>query len=220
MRSLVDTAVRLGRLVPSNNQRRLVCFDIGGVLVRITLEIDRAAERVGVPGVKGKGSFENYPSYKGYQTGQLTTESYLEGFSRDLGLSAEETRRVHNGLVIGPYAGTEELVRELNDAGILTACLSNTNELHWLHMFDEGEIPALQHLTFRVASHLVGEEKPNAPFYRNLETLAGVTSQEILFFDDVPLNVEAASALGWEAMVIDPSGDPAEQMRQKLTQWI
>ena len=37
-------------------------------------------------------------------------------------------------------------------------------------------------------------------------------ADEVLFFDDLAENIDAARSLGWRAEQIDPSGDTAEQV--------
>jgi FMN phosphatase YigB (HAD superfamily) len=50
-----------------------------------------------------------------------------------------------------------------------------------------------------------------------VNTSTGFSGSELVFFDDTPVNVSAAIELGWQAFVIDPFGDPVQQMRELLS---
>jgi putative hydrolase of the HAD superfamily len=198
-----------------NDSVKVVCFDIGGVLARITLDIEQASRVAGVSPILDKGLFSDYPFYLEYQRGALDCNTYLESFSSVLGRDVADALAIHNGLVVGPYPGTWELVRELNSKGVTTACLSNTNALHWEYM-TTGAIPALAELRYLLASHVIGLEKPNLAFYRHFETVVEVTPADVVFFDDVEANVLGAREAGWRSELIDPLGDPARQIRGHL----
>ena len=58
--------------------------------------------------------------------------------------------------------------------------------------------------------------KPDAAIFGAVEDATGRRGDEILFFDDLPANVEGARAHGWRAVLIDPDGDPAAQVLTAL----
>jgi HAD superfamily hydrolase (TIGR01509 family) len=78
--------------------------------------------------------------------------------------------------------------------------LSNTNELHALH-FRRQFADTLGHFDALVLSHEVGLRKPCADIYAHCHTIAGSTPRQCLFIDDLPANVEAARACGWQGIV-------------------
>jgi FMN phosphatase YigB (HAD superfamily) len=49
-----------------------------------------------------------------------------------------------------------------------------------------------------------------------VERATGHGPEEILFFDDLPENIDGARAAGWRAVLIDPDGDPAAQVMTAL----
>jgi FMN phosphatase YigB (HAD superfamily) len=76
---------------------------------------------------------------------------------------------------------------------------SNTNRIHWefLCAASEGRLRALEaHL-----SHELGLQKPEREAYDLVAARAGLAPETILFFDDLPANVEAARQAGWRAEV-------------------
>src|SRR5688500_12382068 len=113
---------------------RLVCFDLGGVLVRIARNWVDACERAGVslatddPAAWGK----HQQLLLRYETGELDESGYLRELPDCLpGVSVESVNRAFDAWLLGLYPGADELIAELKRRGIRTACLSNTNERHW-----------------------------------------------------------------------------------------
>jgi putative hydrolase of the HAD superfamily len=78
--------------------------------------------------------------------------------------------------------------------------LSNTNELHARH-FGRQFAEALAHFDGLVFSHEVGARKPAPAVFAHAQRLAGCAPQECLFIDDLPANVAAARAFGWQGLV-------------------
>src|SRR5690606_16318550 len=112
------------------------------------------------------------------------------------------------------YDGAVELVAELTGHGRLTtALLSNTNARHWTRREQFTAAGMLEH---QFASHEHKLAKPDVEFYRVLEKAVGANGEQVVFFDDLESNVEAARALGWQAVRIDPAGDTVAQVRGAL----
>lgn len=201
---------------------QVVCFDVGGVLIRITQRWREAASYAGVSIREDIGSdvwLWNAPFFDAYQTGELTDDAYLDELAAYLGgISVEDSRRVHNHIMIEPYPGVEQIVTALNDAGYVTACLSNTNEPHWFDMFNSGRFPANEGLQIQLASHRMGLQKPDLQIFRKFEELAGASGNEIVFFDDSEPNVQAVRQLGWQATLIDPHEETAPQIIAGLSE--
>jgi FMN phosphatase YigB (HAD superfamily) len=63
---------------------------------------------------------------------------------------------------------------------------------------------------------LLGLAKPDPEIYRALQQDAEVAPERILFFDDLPENVNAARDLGWRAVLVDPARETAPQIRTAL----
>jgi len=110
-----------------------------------------------------------------------------------------------------------ELLRELAQAGVPLGCLSNTCAHHWEYMTTRTDLfPSLQLLTHRHGSHHLGEMKPDPLIYRRYEQLTGRGPDEIVFFDDLEVNVQGAKACGWTAFQITRDREPADQIREAL----
>ena len=98
----------------------------------------------------------------------------------------------------------------LKQHGLLTAILSNIGdavlasverEFDWIHRFDA-----------RVWSYQLGIAKPDPAIYRHTLAELGVLPEETLFIDDKRANVEAARALGIQAIEFSS----VERLRQDL----
>ena len=202
---------------------QLVCFDLGRVLVRIC---DDWLHACAVAGVRAP-SVGPDPVARARLHG-LVCRVEVADFDHDafcreagpvLGLSTTEVSSIWDAYTRGPYPGAVELLDDLNAAGVRTACLSNTNDNHWRLMSDPASHTyfPFDRLTHAFASHLVRLRKPDAAVYAHVEQTAGVPGESIVFFDDLPENVAAAKARGWNAYAVDPTADnPLPQIRRWL----
>lgn len=200
------------------SHRFLVCFDLGGVLAQIRRTWQACAEAAGVATrLRADEVYEmvDFPLFDVYQMGRIGNVEYLSELGTYLGVSPDDARKVHDAILIGPYPGTHELVRELKQNGVATACLSNTNAIHWETLNSE-VFPAIRDLDYKVVSHTINLVKPEPALFRLFDTDTQMSPQFVAFFDDHEGNVEAAQEHGWRAVLVDHQGDPAGQMREAL----
>ena len=160
-------------------------------------------------------------------TGRLSEQEWAERLESALGklYLAEELVRIHQAILQREYDGALDLVEGLNEAGLSTACLSNTCDAHWVRLLHRDgatqrsgppEYPSLLRLQHPHASHLLGVAKPDLAIYRAFEKSTGFIGARILFFDDRIDNVEAARSLGWRAERVDPKTETVPQIRRLL----
>lgn len=196
---------------------RVACFDLGGVLVRITLDIAEAAQRAGVSTKSVSDSFLDYPPFIEFQAGRLSQDVYLTELGEMLECCSSDALAVHNHILVEPYPGTLELIETLEADGVICGCLSNTNAPHWKEMREGTRFPNVSRLIVAVASHEHRMEKPDAAIFERFREFAGSPPPgEIAFFDDTAVNVQAARQLGWHAHLIDPRQDPVTQIQIAL----
>jgi len=184
---------------------KVVCFDLGGVVVRIDMQSSRRELS------------------DGYQLGRIDCDGYYRLISESSGglYEPHEVEAVHRAWVFEAYPGVDALIERLNTIdGLRTACLSNTNHSHWQDLLrtDGGRpaVPAIQLLDTKLVSHELDAVKPDERIYRLAEERFGASGSEIVFFDDLIENVEGAQRCGWIAEQVDHSGDPASQIRSHL----
>jgi HAD superfamily hydrolase (TIGR01509 family) len=92
--------------------------------------------------------------------------------------------------------------------------LSNTNELHALH-FRRQFADTLAHFDALVLSHEVGLRKPCADIYARCCKLGDCAPEGCLFIDDLPANIEAARACGWQGIVYHRGLDLRRELQRK-----
>lgn len=211
---------------------RCVCFDWGGVILRICRGFEEGVARAGLDLRAGTDAptlkQQRHELAHEYQIGNLGRDEFLARISRAMNgvYSPAEFERIHDAWLIEEYPGVAGLVDDLlRTPGVETAMLSNTNELHWSRQSPQPRVPHLPHfptagrLKHRHASHLLRLAKPDETIYRAFERETGFEPASILFFDDLADNVAAARACGWRSEQIDHTGDTAQQMRAHLARY-
>ncbi len=199
----------------------LVCFDWGGVILRICRGF---AEGVAAAGLDLRPEADDADMYHvrreasmRYQVGAIDEGAFFAEVAATMrgAYSPDEIALVHDAWLLGEYPGADALVRDLHDAGrVQTGMLSNTNARHWARR--ERDFPTASTLHHQHASHEIGHAKPDGRIYEAFVREVGVAPASILFFDDLEENIEAARAAGWNAVRIDHEGDTAAQMRAEL----
>jgi FMN phosphatase YigB (HAD superfamily) len=210
---------------------RWVVFDIGGVLARIRANWYDCAVAAGLePDRKlREGGMNAFPLFDPFQKGTASQDRYIAELSQLLECDLEKAALAHNEILVEPFRGTEQIVDALNEQEIGTACLSNTNEMHWRILDDPELYPNIAKLQLKVVSHLVGALKPSPEIYADFERLAGSRMEnereseepepvEIVYFEDHPDYVQAAIERGWDAVLIKQFIHPEDQIRSALTE--
>lgn len=209
---------------------KVVCFDLGGVLIRICRSWAEACALAGLRTAPGApespelpGSSEPWVDERRslvdrYQRGELPCDAYFAALAAVTGghYSASEVEAIHRVWLVEEYPGVGTLLDRIRAAGRRTACLSNTNVSHWRRMCTadaDAEFPSLAKLDIKLASHELGSLKPDPEIYARAADEFGVRSGEILFFDDLASNVEGARRAGWMAHEIDPLRETASQLQ-------
>jgi putative hydrolase of the HAD superfamily len=207
---------------------RLVCFDWGGVILRICRDFAEACAAAGLDVRPGAEGGEHAPSrreiVRAHQEGRLEFDEYTRRISAAFGgaYSPGEIARIHDAWLLHEYEGVSTLIDDLHAAThIRTALLSNTNQRHLLRglCHEEGgcgDFPTAHRVHHRLYSNREKCSKPGSEFYRALHARADVQPHQVLFFDDLEENIAAARGLGWHGVRVDPHGDTATQMRAVL----
>jgi putative hydrolase of the HAD superfamily len=138
-----------------------------------------------------------------YDEGKLTGLAFWQKLVRDAGLalSAEKVEELNQWdarLWTTENPAMLDWQLELKQRGLLTAILSNMGdnvlasverEFAWIHRFDV--------LVWSFQLHMA---KPDPAIYRHVIKQLGVQPEEALFLDDKLVNIEAAWALGIQAI--------------------
>lgn len=204
---------------------RMVVFDIGGVLVRIAPWAEaHAACGFGQTQLPPLDDFLPRLSLlnQAYDRGELEPDDYDARVAVASGgrYLPHEVRQVHAAVCTTEFPGLHAVFDEVEGAGREIGILSNTNVLHWRRLsglHDGGaEYPLVRRAAHAHASFLLKCAKPDPRIYDAFARATAARSSEILFFDDLERNVEAARAAGWRAERVDPTALVAPQLRAAL----
>jgi HAD superfamily hydrolase (TIGR01509 family) len=172
----------------------VIALDIGGVLIE-NAGYDALKKLVGRPmsDQDVRSLWIESEAVRRYETGQIDRAHFGLEVVQELGLDLlpEDFLARFATWPGGFYPGAEDLITTLR-RDYRCGCLSNSNEMHWRAVFD-------QIFDFSISSHRCGVAKPSAEIYSVLEETAGVARQEIYFFDDSQINVDAANQFGMHA---------------------
>ncbi|MCA9274391.1 MAG: HAD-IA family hydrolase [Phycisphaerales bacterium] len=203
---------------------RLVCFDWGGVILKICRSWEEGCKAAGIKAPSKKIAAKCLAKQDAlaprFQTGQMSDKAFFRAIAKESEEhhTIEDIAAVHHAWLLEEYKGMSELIEELNGfADLSTALFSNTNAAHWARM--ETDFPIAGLIEHKHASHLFGLAKPDEKAFAAFERRVGAAGQQILFFDDTAENVEGARAFGWVAEQIDHKGDPAKQIAKLLEKY-
>jgi putative hydrolase of the HAD superfamily len=199
---------------------RLVCFDLGGVLVRICRSWAEGCAAAGLDVRDGNPQSESHDQEvrqlaNQLDSGRIDFATWTQQLSAAMRgrYSPQEIAAVHHAWLLDEYRGVGTIIDRLHEAGLRTAALSNTDARHWARM---DQFPAVVKLGHRLASFQLKLHKPDPSIYRAAEARLGHSGTAILFFDDRPENVEAARQVGWLAELIDPLVPTDRQIERAL----
>jgi HAD superfamily hydrolase (TIGR01509 family) len=134
-----------------------------------------------------------------FEEGQISQDEYFRKCFRD-GRQVDGEALLHR--VMDSYAwldGMEDLLAELHCRGYDIHVMSNYPV--WYQMI-ERRLRLSRFLSWSFVSCLTGLRKPDAKAYLSAMQSLGVTPKECLLVDDRPLNVEAARAVGMDAILM------------------
>ena len=190
-------------------------FDLGGVLVEI--EFDRALRTwapyssLSIEELRQTFSFDL--QYERHERGEISAAEYFDHLASSLKLSASRTE-IENGwnsVFVGELSETRMMVEAVRGA-LPCYAFTNTNATHmaaWSALF-----PEVARAFDRVfASHEIGLRKPERIAFEHICQVIGVAAPSIVFFDDLPENVHAASEAGLQAVLVRSPEDVRRALR-------
>lgn len=214
----------------SSGAIELVCFDVGGVLVRHCRTWAEGCRAAALPLHAVAETPELVARRRVlsrlHTTGKIDGPGFCQAVSELLGgaYTPRDVACIHHAWLGTEYDGVHAVIERLVGAGrVRTAALSNTNHEHWVRFDPPGatsaarEFPTVGLLDRRFASHLLGAAKPDPEIYALFERAVGLTGASILFLDDLHENIEAARARGWVGEVIDHTTETAVQIERALS---
>jgi glucose-1-phosphatase len=197
---------------------RAVIFDLGKVLLHFDFQrgYRALAERCphaacDIPARIGANLVEKF------ETGRISSREFFAQFSRQIELSAgyDEFCEIWNGIF------TETLIPEAMLEGLASRyrllLLSNTNAIHFEMI--RRTYPMLRHFHHLVLSYEVGAAKPHPEIFEEAVRRAGCRPEECFYTDDVPKFVDAARALGIDAVQFHSCPQLVQELTARGITW-
>jgi len=201
----------------------VVCFDLGGVLLRCVDGWAHACERVDLPMCETLAQTEHRDTIidasNRMEVGEITPRQFAEHIAAVSSYTSDQAMRVLDAWLLELYPRIDALLQRVLAAEVTVALLSNTNDAHWQIVESDPRYAPVLEIPHRFASHQVGARKPDAKVYQHVEKQLGVDPQSILFFDDREENLTAAVWQHWHSESIDPRGDTATQIEKYLVRY-
>lgn len=195
------------------NEIRVVLFDVGGVLVKLSgLSVLLSGLGHRVTAERVRTLWLTSPIVRSFETGQMEAAAFAEQMVAELGLQVgseefltELYARSHRIL-----PGAVELVRRVPPAYV-RATLCNTNALQWASFAEHrGLMGAFDH---HFVSHLTGKIKPDEEAFQHVLATLGCEGPALLFLDDSHLNVAAAKRVGMTAFQVQGPAEAEQALR-------
>ncbi|MDR3508453.1 MAG: HAD-IA family hydrolase [Caulobacteraceae bacterium] len=177
------------------NDRPVLLFDLGGVLVENTMFED-------LPNLMGEAKagdlhelWLSSPAVQSFERGGIDPDAFARAFIAEwkLPTSPQAFLERFAAWPRGFFPGAGALLTALR-ADYRIVYLSNSNALHWARFGD-----ILAHADAAFASHLCGLVKPDPAIFEFVVERLGRDPADIHFFDDSATNVAAARRIGLQA---------------------
>ena len=185
----------------------MLLFDVGGVLVElrgVEIILGWLGNRLTAEQLWHRW-LQSVP-VRQFETGRIDAAEFAAAVIDEFGLAVSPREFLDSfvGWPTGLYPGTLELLARI-PGRYRRALLSNSNPLHWPRVLDEMKLgPAIEH---HFVSHLMGRIKPDREAFEHVLESLGTRPEQVLFFDDNGLNIEAARALGMHARQVRGLGE-------------
>ena len=199
-------------------QKKTLVFDFGNVLLNLDHKrcLDTFNNTLDVT-----WDINNYPeriskAIQAYEQGQITDDSFLQVFEQyNTQVKPKELIKAWNSILTDlPQARLDMLEALRSDYNL--CLLSNINNLHhnWIntYLLNKLKIENFEQRFFDKVfySHLIKKRKPNLNIYHHVSLECKVRLNDILFIDDMQINIAAAKKYGWKVMRHDPSDEISE----------
>jgi len=196
------------------NSADALLFDLG----RVVLDIDFGKALACWAGHAGRAPadlaarFVREESYRDHEVGKIDDAAYFQSLRDALGIGISDAQFLEgwNAIFAGEMPGIATLLKRAA-ARLPLYAFSNTNRPHVEH-FSEAYADVLGHFREVFLSSTIGLRKPDAAAYDHVVRAIGVPAERIVFFDDVPANVEGARARGLVAVHVTSPDDVAETL--------
>lgn len=193
---------------------KALLFDLGGVLLDIDFgrAIGAWSRLSALPATELQRLFSFDDAYERHERGQITAQEYFAHLCSALQLSGkpEDVEAGWNAIFVREIEQTRRLVEKARQKFPCFA-FTNTNASHmgcWSAAYPE-VVGAFDRI---FASYQMGLRKPERAAFDHICQALALGPASILFFDDLPANVEAARNAGLQAVLVRGPQDVAEAL--------
>lgn len=191
----------------------MVLFDLGNVLASI--DFGAFWRTLGFLRPEEIAPFANgYRVWtRRYETGRIPTNEYLAGLQSVFSqrFSREQLAQAFQNILLDPVEGMADVVREISRTH-MTALVSNTNELHYQKSLRQ--YPVMQSLLRYYLSYQMHVMKPAHEFYDIIIHDQEIAPSELLFIDDLDVNVTGAQAAGMQVIKFENVAELKKKLKQ------
>lgn len=184
----------------------LYIFDMGNVIIDIDFKrvLGVWSHLSGTPLATLTERFTMGEVFQKHERGEISDEQFATGLSHEMGiaLSFEQFTAGWHAIFVGLRPEVIALFQKLREEGHRVVVLSNTNRLHldfWPHHYPEIEA----NTDAMYLSQNLGMRKPEPEIFLHVLQKEGFTADQAVFFDDIAENIEAARAVGIQAVWVE-----------------
>lgn len=184
---------------------RAALFDLGNVVLHVDWEPALAhwSARSVHPPAEVRRRFVVDEPFRRHETGHLPAPAYFAHLRETLGLQCDDAHieAGWNAILLHEIADTLAVIDALRARGVPCHALSNTNATHVdaIRRVFPGLLPRFDRV---FVSHEIGHRKPAEPSFRHVLDALALAPAEVLFFDDLQDNVDAARTIGIDAVLV------------------
>lgn len=196
-------------------QALALLFDLGGVVIDIDFRrafgIWQSGSGLSLDEIAKAFKFDL--QYQRHERGEIPASEYYDHLALMLQMKNDHAHvaRGWNSIFVSEIAETTAMIRAVRSR-IPCHAFTNTNAAHaitWSGMF-----PSVVQLFDRIfASHKMGLRKPERAAFDHIAQTLGLAPEAIVFFDDLPENVQGASDAGLQAVHVRSPEDVRNALR-------
>ncbi len=208
-----------------DHSKKTIIFDFGNILLPLDYPKCFAAFKkvLGIDFSTGLPDNTKAHLFR-YEKGEINTESFLWHLQQfNPQAEIRDIIAAWNTLLVPVPGYRFDMIASLRDK-YNVVMLSNINDMHmnWIHSDLKKRLDISdfreQYFDQVFYSHLIGYRKPDETCYAYVQAELGIENgKDILFIDDLAINIDAAKKFGWRGVVHDPSDEIVEKISRYST---
>ena len=208
----------------SSSKIKNIIFDLGGVVINLDVykTYQRFAELVGIDSAEMEKMVHHNPLFEDYEKGLITSSQFREKLTANFNTTIPDPAfdNAWNAMLLDIPEERWELISDLSQKYTLFV-LSNTNDIHiqeFHTIVDRGFGMDQYRKTFKKIyySFEINRKKPDSEIFEFVLSDQNIAPEETVFFEDTPVNLQAASALNMEIREVPRNQLNLNQIRNEF----